>query len=107
MSEAEKDYRQEERRLVKVPISKELILALCKPQEGLRIDVVEGIPQDADYVDVYEDCSMDCLFLIIKHPSFEVVELGSVIPNFYSVALRQVDLRPPLEIEKENLENSS
>lgn len=52
---------------------------------GYRIDngieCVEGLPGDAEFVDSYVDISTRILYLIFRHPTFDEVELGAMIPE--------------------------
>ena len=71
------------RRIAKVGMSFDLLLNIM--ELGYRIDngieCVEGLPGDAEFIDSYVDVSTRILYLVFRHPTFDEVELGAMIPE--------------------------
>lgn len=59
-----------ERNLIRVPISLEILDGLVKTGASMRINCIEGVPEDAVLVSVYFDGSRQTCFLVYEHPSF-------------------------------------
>ena len=70
-----------ERRLVRVPIAPIMLEQWVKGGQRWLVDVVEGVPPDAELVDAYWDSPRQLLYLVFEHRTFRPVLLGDVIPQ--------------------------
>lgn len=71
------------RRIVRVGMSFDLLLDIMRLGYKIEngIECIEGIPEDAEYIDAYCDNQTRILYLVFRHPTFDEVELGHTIPE--------------------------
>jgi len=71
------------RRMVRVGMTFDLLFDIMRLGYKIEngIECIEGIPEDAEYIDSYADNSARILYLVFRHSTFEEVKLGDVIPE--------------------------
>lgn len=73
----------QDRRLRKVGVHFDLLREMIEKgyKSGGLITCDEGIPPDAVLVNSYYDAQSHAGYLIFYHPGFDVVDVGSIIPE--------------------------
>ena len=71
--------------LVSIPI--EQLAGLCRTGHSLRC--IEGMPEDADFLDAHYDHARYALVLRYEYPSFDKVYQGA-IPQRYNLELQEL-----------------
>ena len=71
------------RRLIRVGVSFELLFALMRKSYRVEhgIECIEGLPDDAEFVESYTDLQSRILYLVFRHESFAEGEPGDMIPE--------------------------
>jgi hypothetical protein len=71
-----------ERRLARVAISHELLIEMMTQDNFVSaVQTTKGIPKDSVFVHSYTDDASAQTYFVFEHPSFDVVEMGCVIPT--------------------------
>lgn len=74
-----------DRRLVRVGISFDLLLDMIrvgwKTPEGYIVECIKGIPPDTVFIDCYTDWAYKTAYFVFFHPSFEIAEVGALLPE--------------------------
>ena len=71
------------RRLVRIGMSFPLLFDIMQKGwcTGGEVECIEGLPEGSEYMYSWTDDSTGVLYLVFQHPSFEMVELGEMIPE--------------------------
>ena len=75
---------QHARHLIRVRVSAEFLFALMRTSKP-RVISCEGVPEDAKVFRIANDGIANCVWVFYEHPSFPLVEDGSLVEEFCPV----------------------
>ena len=78
------------RRLVRVPVSLELLVELCKSGHEVSVKVTDGLPENAEFVCSTFDATGLTAYLVFYSPLFEEVLPHAEIP-IKAIALKKLE----------------